>query len=241
MTLGLCLIGLTCIGWALAASAARPADGLTRRRDLDRRRRRLRAHPDRVNLLDVEHLLRSAAVGDDAVDRVMRRAAAHRLGARTMWRWADRHGSDRLVLAVDADLAEDTLLEHLDAGTAPDWSTLRVFADLNDDSLPASIPVQELLDPDSVPALEDLTFPDDLSDWTTTVAPSELGRFDSLPPIAGPGPAPYSTDWVRPGSESWSEPWSEPWSVSGSEAGAGPGPDARGPVSDDGDGWSAVA
>ncbi|HEU5037677.1 MAG TPA: hypothetical protein VFT70_11780 [Nocardioides sp.] len=144
--------------------------------------------PDRVTVLDVENLMLSESVPVATVARVMARAAAGRLGARTMWRWADAHGTSHLVTVVDAGVAEDTLLDHLDAGTAPDWTTLSLFAGLANDPLPAGIPIDELVDLDVVPDYDDLTFLDDLTDWSTASPdPLELRRFDHLPPITGPG------------------------------------------------------
>jgi hypothetical protein len=192
MLVGVCLICVTCLGWAIAAAAtARPADA-ARRRDRDRRFRQLSRHPEWVNFLDVENFLLADSIPLATVDRVMRRADGRRLGARTMWRWARAHGADRLVIVVDAGLAEDTLLDHLDAGTTPDWHSLTVVADLANDAFPAGIPLDELVDLDVVPELADLTFPDDLAEWeTTTLAPEELSRFDALPPIAEPGLRPF--------------------------------------------------
>ena len=192
MLLGLCLIIVTCLGWAIVATAARPADRATRQRDVDRRFRMVRQHPDRVNRLDIENLLLAESIPAATVERVMRKAESRRISARTMWRWADQHGTDKVVLVIDAGLAEDTILDHLDAGTAPDWQSLYVFANLNADTAPAGIPVDELVDLDSVPVYADLTLAD-LDDWTTnTVDPGELRRFDSLPPISDPGFTPFS-------------------------------------------------
>ena len=127
------------------------------------------------------------------VTRVMRRAESHRISARTMWRWADRHGSARLVDVLDAGLSEDTMLDHLDAGTAPEWHSISVFADLANDDLPAGMPLDELVDLDAVPTLSELTFAADLDDWAThRVVDDELAGFDALPPIADPGFGPFS-------------------------------------------------
>jgi hypothetical protein len=192
MILGLCLIIITCLGWAIAATATRPAGQAARQRDVDRRFRQLRQHPDRVNRLDVENLLLADSIPTVTVERVMRKVDSRRISARTMWRWADRHGTDKVVLVIDAGLAEDTILDHLDAGTTPDWQSLHVFASLSSDSVTGGMPLDELVDLDSVPAYADLTLAD-LDDWTTnTVDLGELRRFDSLPPIADPGLAPFS-------------------------------------------------
>ena len=196
MLLGLCLIVVTLLGGGLAAVATRPArgsaPGFSRPPDRDRRLRRLYRDPDRVTLLDIEHLLLAESVPQQTVARVLARAAQLRLTARTMWRWADAHGAARLVTVLDAGLAEDTLLDHLDAGTAPDWTTLDVFAGLAADTLPGDIPIAELIDLDDVPDPDELTYPGDLADWSTlSPDPLELRQFDNLPPITGPGLSPY--------------------------------------------------
>lgn len=196
MILGLCLIGVALLGWAVAVLAARPPAGEARRRDDDRRFRQVYQNPELVNLLDVENLLLADGVPADSVARVMHRAEARRITARTMWAWADRHGSVRLVDVLDAGLAEDTMLDHLDVGTTPEWRSIRVFADLANDTLPAGMPLDELIDLDAVPTLSELTFADELDDWTThaAVEDEELAAFDSLPPIADPGFGPFSPD-----------------------------------------------
>lgn len=203
MLLGMCLIIVALLGWGLAAAATRPGRPASRQRDLERRFRRLHHDPDRVVHLDVENLMLSASIPGDVVVRVMARAAASRLSARTLWRWAAAHGTLRLVMVVDAGVAEDTLLEHLDSGTAPDWAALTVFAGLAND-LPAGIPIEELVDLDAIPDYEDLTFLDDLTDWSTASPdPLELRQFDNLPPIAGPGLAPFHPIAIWEGEGDW--------------------------------------
>lgn len=187
MILGLCLISMALLGWAVASAATRPPG-----RDDDRRFRRVFRNPELVTRLDVENLLRADGVPADAVQRAMLRAERHRIGARTMWRWIDTHGAARLVTVIDAGLSEDTLLDHLDAGTSPEWSSISVFADLANVELPAGMPLDELVDLDAVPAFEDLMFTG-LDDWTTQ-PDEELAGFDALPPIADPGFGPFSPD-----------------------------------------------
>lgn len=205
MFLGLCLICVTLAGWAAVAATTRPADDLSRRRDVQRRSRQLVRNPDRVNYLDVENLLLSGSIPSAAVLRVMERATARRLGARTMWRWAATHGVQQLVTVVDAGVAEDALLEHLDAGSAPDWEALALFARLANDTVPAGMPVDELVDLDAVPATNDLAFPGDLESWSTpSLDDVDLEQFDRLPPIAGPGLSSYRPTRPRdPGEDDW--------------------------------------
>jgi hypothetical protein len=227
MILGLFVICVACLGWAVAVVAARPptAGG---RHDDDRRLRRVYRDPELANLLDIETLLRAEGVPADAVTRVMCRATSHRISARTMWRWADRHGSARLVDALDAGLTEDTMLDHLDAGTAPEWHSVSVFADLANDALPAGLPLDELVDLDAVPTIADLTFTVGLDDWTTH-PDDELAGFDSLPPIADPGFGPFSAAEAL-----------EVQQAADAEPADDPATEASDDRNEDG-GWSAVA
>ena len=214
MLLGLCLMIAGLLACAIAVAATRPSRPIgsdAPGRELDRRLRRLRRlhrDPSRVTLSDVESLLLAEAVPDRTVDRVLDRARYRRITARTLWRWAAAHGASRLVLVLDAGLAEDTLLEHLDAGTAPDWATLDVFAGLAADVLPGGIPFEELLDLDVVPDPEELAYPGDLADWSKLSPDAlELRQFDDLPPITGPGLTPYRpiAPFDGDGDDDWPE------------------------------------
>ncbi|WP_343910158.1 hypothetical protein [Nocardioides aquiterrae] len=206
MLLGLCLITVALLGWRLTATAARPDRQVSGQRDLDRRFRQLHHHPERVTFHDVENLMLSDSVPAATVARVLARSAAQHLTARTMWRWAAVHGTSRLVTVVDAGVAEDTLLDHLDAGTSPDWTMLHLFAGLATATTPAGVPLDELIDLDAVPDYDDLTFLDDLTDWSTASPdPFELRQFDNLPPITGPGLAPYRPVAEWEGDGDWPE------------------------------------
>lgn len=209
MILGLCVICMACLGWAVASIATRPPSAEASRREGDRRFRRLYRNPELVNVLDIENLLRTDGVAADTVTRTMRRAERYRISARTMWRWADQHGTARLVVVLDAGLSEDTLLDHLDAGTAPEWRSISVFADLANDTVLAGMPLDELVDLDAVPAFEDLTFVPGLDDWTTNLD-EELAGFDSLPPIADPGFGPFSAAEALEDQAAASAPEPEP-------------------------------
>jgi hypothetical protein len=100
-----------------------------------------------------------------------------------MWRWAHAHGSDELVAVVNADVAEDVLLAHLDAGTAPDWQALRILADLATDAMPADPSLDGLVHLDAVPDLDNLTLPTDLYDWTTPPGAGGASHFESHPSV----------------------------------------------------------
>ena len=207
MILGLCLIAVTLLGWTVVGVATRPAGrGRVRRREAERRSHQLHVNPDRVSRFDVENLLLAESVPLSAVARVMDRSAARRMSARTMWRWARVHGSAQLVAVVDAGLAEDTLLDHLDAGTAPDPASLEVFARLARDTVPVLPAVPSapdvaglMSDPEPI-SLDGAPWPVDpvlvaglegLVDWGSRSAdPVELQMFDRLPPIAEPGLTP---------------------------------------------------
>lgn len=195
MLLLLGLICVICLVLAIAGTVFAPAAQSTqgprgaqgnRRRDLE-----LQRHPDRVHHGDVEAHLLARGIAAPTVERVMRLARTRCFSARTMWRWMAAYGADKLVVVIDAGLAEDAMLDHLDAGTAPRWEALGVFARLSDDSLPAGMPIAELLDLDSIPTMDELTFPTELADWSTDPAPT--GRAP-LPP----------TDWESDGDGGWS-------------------------------------
>lgn len=188
MVLGLFLICMTCLGLAIAGTVARTPGQGARRRDLE-----LERHPERVLHSDVEARLLAGGVSAPTVERVMRLARDRRFSARTLWRWIGAHGVDKLVVVVDSGLAEAAMLEHLDAGTVPRWESLRVFARLSEDSLPAGMPIAELLDLDSIPTLEDLTFPTELADWSTEPSSPGVGR----------APLPPTAEWGSDGDGDW--------------------------------------
>lgn len=190
MYLGLCIIGVIVLTWVVTATTARPStDAEPSARDLERRRAQLRTCPDRATILDVERLMRAHPLPDETVARVLGAAAERRISSRTLWCWADRFGADKLVVALDADVAERRMQRHLDARTVPDWDAMDVFAGLNHDT--ADMPIQEILDLDAVLAVDELSF--DVEDWSTTsdepveTEPLDLAQFEHLPPIVGPG------------------------------------------------------
>lgn len=191
MYLGLGLITVIALVWAITALPTRPQVETARPRDMERRDAQLRVCPERVTQLDVERVLRAHPLPETAVARVLGIAAERRISSRTLWSWADRFGADKLVLALDADVAERRLKRHLDAGTTPDWAAMMVFADLNNDSGPGAMPMQEMIDLDSVPTTDELHF--DLSGWETPDGPAiavpdvDLSQFGPLPPIYNPG------------------------------------------------------
>ncbi|GAA1774268.1 hypothetical protein GCM10009795_020430 [Nocardioides hankookensis] len=189
MYLGLCLIGVIAAVWAITALPTRPHTETVRPRDLERRDAQLRACPDRVTKLDVERALAAHPLPEATIARVLGTAAERGITARTMWVWVDRFGADKLVLAIDADVAERRLRRHLDAGTAPDWAAMMVFADLNNETGPGAMPIAEFLDLDAVPHADELQF--DLAEWETpetpVIADVDLSQFSHLPPIYNPG------------------------------------------------------
>ncbi|MGB0100703.1 MAG: hypothetical protein WBP61_10530 [Nocardioides sp.] len=192
MILGLSLTFVILLGWLLAGVASRPADGASRRRDRDRRFRELDRHPDRVNRHDVANRLLAEGLASPTVERVLDVSRARRIGARTLWRWVEAHGPSSLVTVLDAGLAEATLLDHLETGTAPDWRAISVFADLAAEALPPRTQRDGLVDLETVATPEDLTHPGALGEWSSLSPDAfELRQFDDLPPILGPGLSPY--------------------------------------------------
>jgi hypothetical protein len=192
MYLGLCLIGVIAVVWAVTSAPTRPRATTAKPgpRDLERRLDMLRACPERVTTLDVDRLLRAHPLPGSTIARVLGTAAERRMSSRTLWSWADRFGADKLVLALDADVAETRMKRHLDAGTTPDWEAMVLFAGLNRSSAAGGMPFDEILDPDVVPVVDELQF--DLSQWETddAVGPTtdmDLSQFGHLPPIYNPG------------------------------------------------------
>lgn len=191
MLIGLCLASFALAVWLITAVPSRPSSrgrsGAVREAACSERLRRARVAAGRATMADVEALLRGR-LGDDAVRRVLAQASERRLAPHLLWRWADRFGADRLVLALDAEVAARSMTRHLDAGTVPDWNAMAIFARLAAETGPGSMPGQELVDLDAPAA--DLVFAD-LDDWTVTdgsdpVDPAEFAGFGHLPPIAGP-------------------------------------------------------
>lgn len=191
MYLGLCLISVIAVVWVITAMPSRPKVEAVRLRDLERRDAQLRTCPDRVTKLDVERALHANALAEATIVRVLGTAAERGVSARTMWCWVDRFGVDKLVLALDADIAERRLKRYLEAGTTPDWAAMTVFAGFNNDNRTTGMPFDEILDLDSVPNPDELRF--DLSEWETPDLPAvattdvDLSQFDHLPPIYNPG------------------------------------------------------
>lgn len=212
MILGMCFICVIGVVWTITATAAKPGRARPRRdtaREQERRSVQLRSRPEQITTTDLETYLRTQLLPQPELLRVLNQVAARRLTPSVMWRWADRYGANRLVLALDAEIAERSMQRHLDCHTVPDWAAMELFASLATDSTPAGMPVDEVLDLDAIPTLADLTFPPDLEDWATaagltgrpSVEPLDLSQFSHLPPIAGPG---LTTPFPSP------EPGSEP-------------------------------
>lgn len=195
MFLGLCLISAVAVVCTLAATSAKPARPTSRRRDSRRSRQRrtayLRLHPDEVTVADLEMLLVSEGFSPDLRVWVINQVRRRDLSAPLMWRWVDRFGAARLVLAMDAQVAESSMRRHLDAHTVPDWRTFEVFAGLNSASSTSG---------DSPPVIIDLarvstSMTDDFmpEGWVARPivvpdsGPVDLSQFGVLPPIAGPG------------------------------------------------------
>lgn len=224
MYLGLCLISVIAVIWTITATASRPKAVVAGPRDVERRLAQLRACPERVTKLDVERLLRAHPLAEPTIARVLGTAAERRMCSRTLWSWADRFGADKLVLALDADVAERRMQRHLEAGTTPDWDAMVVFAGLNNAPGPGGMPFDEILDVDAVPEVDGLKF--DLTGWETpdalpVAAPDvDLSQFSHLPPIYNPG-LPVTRTTAPPADQQ--------------------SPDGRGPGAGGDDGWSQVA
>lgn len=188
MYLGLGLVVVVTLVWAITALAARPRGDHGAARAAERRLALLRARTELATRLDVETLLRSHPLPEGTVARVLGVLAERRASCSVAWRWADRFGADKLVLALDADVAEARLRRHLEAGTTPDWEAMALFAGLNQGPL---MPLAEVIEPDT--AAEPPAYSFDAADWEvlpepgTQVPEVDLSQFGHLPPIYDPG------------------------------------------------------
>jgi len=118
------------IGWLATATATPTA----RRREADRRRRRVVRHPALANLGDVQRRL-DADLSAAHADFVVERIARHRIDAATLWTWLDRFGADALVLSLAAGGGYAGLLRILRDEKAYDVDEAGVLARLSEPEL----------------------------------------------------------------------------------------------------------
>ena len=190
--LGLWLICIFLAACLVAMVATSPPPERSTHRGRGRAPLPQRRDPDLITYGDVETLLLLGPTPPDVVSRVMASAYDQRVTARTLWRWAAVHGHARLVSVVEARVAEDTLLDHLDRGTAPHWAALTTRTPAPE--RPAAQPVRR---PASTRhAGRPVTAP---GHGVAALDPLELLGFDRLPPIAGPGLG-HLPRVARPGS-----------------------------------------
>lgn len=201
MYLGLGLVVVVALVWAITAMAARPRGERAAERCAERRRAHLRARPEVATRLDLEALLRHHPLPEATVRRTLDLVAARRIAVSAAWQWAERFGADKLVLALDADVAEARLRRHLEAGSTPDWEAMTLFAGLNQGPL---MPMAEVFDPDTAPEPPVYSF--DAADWEvlpepgTDVPEVDLSQFGHLPPIYDPGLPVTRTSTPPPGA-----------------------------------------
>src|SRR6478735_6196778 len=188
MYLGLALVVVVALVWAITASAARPRAERVAERGAERRVTHLRTRPEGGTRLDVETLLRHHPLPETTVARALGLLGERRIGCAVAWHWGDRFGADKLVLVLDAGVSELRLQRHLEAGTTPDWEAMTLFAVLNRGPL---MPMAEVFDPDTAPEPPVYSF--DAADWEvlpeagTDVPEVDLSQFGHLPPIYDPG------------------------------------------------------
>jgi len=122
------LIAVSVAAVAVNKTAPSVASGPpSRRRELDRRRDHLRAHPEQVNSLDVELLL-AESLSQPRASQVCGQARARRIPALVLWGWTELFDAELLALAVEAGLTREELQHHLATGTSPDRRSLEIFA-----------------------------------------------------------------------------------------------------------------
>ncbi|MBZ5740003.1 hypothetical protein [Nocardioides mangrovi] len=189
MILGLCLVSVAALVWLITAMPAKPVrrtPDVPSPRAAQATRERVNAHPERATRPDLARVLRETVSAADA-ERTLSRAAERGLPMPMLWTWSERYGAERLVLAIDAEVAERSMQRHLQNGTVPDWTAMGILAALAQDTT-AGMPVDELLDPDAAPSV-DLSI-HDLTDWSVGLEDGtpqlDLSGFGKLPPIAGP-------------------------------------------------------
>lgn len=168
MLIGLVTLAAALLAWAAAGTAPRAGRPTVDQAAALRRRHYLAEHPDRVTSLDVERRIARCQPGADARE-VGQRAARLGLNPLSMWSWADRHGVELLVLAIQAGMGAPAFERHLAARTAPDRHSLELFARLAPE---VGSPTRTSLWP---------------APSTRRLARQELRAFRSLPTISEPG------------------------------------------------------
>lgn len=86
--------------------------------------------PGLANIGDIARLLADVGVTGGDARSLLFPAVERGVTPRTMWVWARRFGTEGLITAVAAGLRHAEMLEHLIAGTEPDFADLRVLANL---------------------------------------------------------------------------------------------------------------
>ncbi|WP_341229287.1 hypothetical protein [Nocardioides salarius] len=180
----LLVVLLVCTAASLAAA---PLGDRRRSRERTRRLRYVERHPQRVNLGDIETLLRVHELPEEEIRLLSAKARRRGIRPLTMWMWIQQRGVHTLAVVVAADLSHEELIAHLAHGTVPDLAELEVFAALNgltrsaaEPSRPA-LPVAAAVAPAQRPAAPTVT--------ARTEADEPAAR--ALPPVLGPGSGPY--------------------------------------------------
>lgn len=172
---------------AAAGLAAAPVGDRQRARERTRRLRYVERHPQRVNLGDIETLLRAHELPEEEIRLLSAKARGRGIRPLTMWMWIQQRGVHTLAVVVAADLSHEELIAHLAHGTVPDLAELEVFAALNGLTRSASapsravLPVASAVAPAQRPAAPAVT--------ARSAAAEPHGR--ALPPVLGPGSWPY--------------------------------------------------
>ncbi|ANH39847.1 hypothetical protein I601_3441 [Nocardioides dokdonensis FR1436] len=169
---------------AIGALASGPATERRRARDLSRRLRYVERHPQRVNLGDIESLMRAHEMPEDEIRLLTAKARSRGIRPLTMWMWVQQRGVHTLAVVVAADLSHEALISHLAHGTVPDLAELEVFAALNGLTRSAAEPTRPVV----VTAAA-------VAPSARPAAPSVTARHDvapgALPPVVAPGTWPY--------------------------------------------------
>lgn len=172
-----------------AVLASGPVGEGRRARERNRRLRYVERHPQRVNLGDIETLMRAHELPEAEIRLLSAKARGRGIRPLTMWMWIQQRGVHTLAVVVAADLSHEELIAHLAHGTVPDLAELEVFAALNGLTRSAAESARPLLTTSAAvaPPTRPVAPAAGVRPPTATAGSAER----ALPPVTSPGSWPY--------------------------------------------------
>lgn len=183
----LLVVLLVCCAAALASG---PVGERQRSRERNRRLRYVERHPQRVNLGDIETLMRAHELPEEEIRLLSAKARNRGIRPLTMWMWIQQRGVHTLAVVVAADLSHEELIAHLAHGTVPDLAELEVFAALNGLTRSGAEPTRTVLSTSAAVAPPSRPAAPSVGPRTPLDGPAEPARR-ALPPLTDPGSWPY--------------------------------------------------